>query len=253
MANYHLEVTDISRGKGHSIARRVNYISGKCLRDNYLSETYYRKRHDVVYCEIFQQRDAPPDYYDLQGLCDNIERAERRYDARTGRELKGSLPNELPLEEQIAIVKEFVMDNFIRYGQCAIVAIHAGLNPEHPERNNPHVHIIVSTRTVGPDGFSRKKYREHDNRKYIIIYREQWALAQNRAYERNGFDIRVSHETLKVQGIDRTPLNHLSRRDYQRELKGERTVAGDKRREIEEHNRNRSQKRSRNRSYTRSR
>ena len=232
VANYHLEVTVISRRKGRSLTKAVHYISGKRLRDSYRNETYYRRRDDVLYCRIFQPDNAPPEFQDLQSLCDRIEKAEIRYDARTAREFKGSLPNELPICEQIRIVSGFIEHNFIRQCLCAVAAIHQGKNVEDPSRDNPHVHIIVPTRTVEPDGFSKKKDREHDKRKYIKIWREQWALAQNRAYERNGLDIRVSHESLEAQGeFDREPTIHLSRIDWQREQRGERTPAGDEKRE----------------------
>lgn len=233
MANYYLEAQAISRRKGRSVTRLANYITGRKLHDSYNSKTYYRKRHDVLYCRIFQPANVPSDFYDLQCLCDKIEAAEIRYDARTAREFKGSLPNELPLRQLIHIVCDFVDANFVNQGLCAIAAIHEGRNEADPSRNNPHVHIIVPTRTVGPEGFSKKKDREHDNRKHIVIWREQWALIQNRAYERNGLDKRVSHESLKVQGVcDREPTVRLSRIDWQKEQRGERTSAGDLKRAI---------------------
>ena len=49
-------------------------------------------------------------------------------------------------------------------------------------------------------------------------------------------DIRVSHLNLEVQGIDREPTIHISRIDWQKEKSGERTVAGDKKRDIKERN-----------------
>ena len=256
MANYHLEITVISRGKGRSLTRAVHYISGKRLRDSYRDETYYRRRDDVPYCWIFQPANAPPEFHDLQSLCDRIEQAERRYDARTAREFKGSLPNELPLREQIRIVSGFIERNFVRHGLCAVAAIHEGKNVENPSKDNPHVHIIVPTRAVGPEGFSKKKDRERDKREYIKIWREEWASAHNRAYERNRLDIRVSHENLESQGeLDREPTPHLSRIDWQREQRGERTPAGDRKREIEERNRERAlqRQRGRERSQNRSR
>lgn len=251
MANYYLEAQAISRGKGRSVTKLANYITGQKLHDSYNSKTYYRQRHDVLCFRIFQPADAPPDFYDLQCLCDKIEAAEIRYDARTAREFKGSLPNELPLRQLIHIVCDFVEVNFVNQGLCAIAAIHEGKNEADPSRNNPHVHIIVPTRTVGPEGFSKKKDREHDNRKYIVIWREQWALIQNRAYERNGLDIRVSHESLKVQGVrDREPTIRLSRIDWQKEQCGERTPRGDEKRAIKERNMQRVQQRQQEYCYT---
>ena len=237
MANYHLEIQAISRGKGRSVTKLANYITSEKLYDRYADGTYYHRRRDILYREIFLPDNAPPEFHDLQHLCDAIEAAEVRYDARTAREFKGSLPNELSVRDQIQIVRMYVNKNFVDNRLCAIVAIHEGRNLNDPSKNNPHAHIIVPTRTVGPDGFSRKKDREHDKRQYISIWREQWALVQNAAYERNGLDLRISHESLEVQGIEREPTCHLSRIDWQREQRGERTLAGDKKRAIEARNR----------------
>ena len=241
MANYHLEVSTISRGKGQSVAKRTNYISGQRLRDSYTGKTYYDRRSDVLYFNVFLPRGAPPNFHNLQTLCDEIERAERRYDARTAREFKGSLPNELPPCELILIVREFIEQNFMDRGLCAIAAIHEGRNEADPSGDNPHVHIIVPTRTVGTEGFCNRKYKEHDHRKYINIWREQWAEVQNRAYKRNGLSIRVSHESLAVQGVrSREPTIHLSYADWQREKRGEHTRSGGRKREITERNRERA-------------
>lgn len=251
MANYHLETKIISRGKGHSFARSINYISGIQLHDVYLDVTFYHKRNDVIWSGTFLPIKAPSCFQDLQVLCIAIENAERRYDARTAREFIGSLPNELSPSEQIKIVSEFIDQNFVQQGLCAVAAIHKGENKNDPSKNNPHTHILVSTRTIGPDGFNEKKDREHNKKNYIGVWREQWAEIQNRAYERNGLDIRVSHESLEVQGkcCNREPTIHLSRIDWQKEHRGERTFFGDKKREIQARNEQRSHQRELEREY----
>ncbi|GHU59913.1 hypothetical protein AGMMS49975_28100 [Clostridia bacterium] len=250
MANYHMEFKIISRGQGRSVTKAASYINGEKLRDDYNGETHYNRRQDVIYREIFQPVTAPPNFHDLQKLCEEIDKAENRYDARTAREFKGSLPNELPLDEIVRIIREYVEENFIVRGLCAIAAIHEGKNASDPTKNNPHVHIIVPTRAVGRDGFNKKKDREHNNIKYASIWREQWAEVQNRAYERNRLDIRVNHESLEVQGIrDREPTIHLSRIDWQREKSGERTIAGDKKRDIERRNNERLREKQLEREY----
>lgn len=252
MANPHLEVLTIGRRKGHSLTDTASYIYGKTLHDSYNNRTCKHARDDILFCHIFQPKDAPDNFYDLQCLCDKMEEVEKRRDARMARHFICSLPNELPRHELSRIVKEYVEKNFVACGLCAMAAIHEGKNEKDPSRNNPHAHIIVSTRTVGSQGFSEKKDLEHNREKYIKIWREQWAIAQNRAYERNGLDIRVSLLSLKEQGIhDREPTIHLSRIDWQREIAGERTPAGDRKRAIQkrneerEHQRRREQERSR--------
>ena len=244
MANYHFETKVISRGKGGSVTGAVSYICGRTLRDSYNGRTYYNHRQDVVWEKIFLPDSAPPQFRTLQELCDEIERAEVRWDARTARQFIGSLPNELPPGELVRIVHEFIESNFLPYDLCAIAAIHRGRNRDDSSKNNPHVHIIVPTRAVGEGGFRKRKDRERDKRGYINIWREQWAEVQNRAYKQNGLDIRVSHESLEVQGkYDREPTIHLSRIDWQKEQRGERTAAGDRKRAIRDRNDERAQER----------
>lgn len=237
MANYHLEISVISRGKGRSVTRLANYITGQNLYDSCDGTTYYRHRNDVLYSDVLLPACAPSYFHDLQYLCNMIEDAEKRYDARTAREIKASLPNELSVQENIQIVQKYIDSNFLNHGLCAIAAIHEGRNDTNPEKNNPHVHMIVTTRTVDSNGFSKKKYRMIDRTEYALIWRKAWAEVQNRAYERNGLSVRVSHESLEVQGKhELEPTIHLSRIDWQKEQRGEHTPRGDMKRAIQERN-----------------
>ncbi len=252
MANYHLKIKNISRSKGGSITRRTSCIFGEKLRDNYLGNNCYKTRSDVVFCNVFLPINAPPGYGDLQTLCDEIDKAEKRYDARTAKEFIGSLPNELPPSESVKIVEDFVRTNFIENGLAVVAAIHEGHNDKDKSRNNPHVHILVTTRTFGANGFDRKKARELNQKENVMKWREEWAIAQNRAYERSGLDIRVSHKSLKVQGQKRKPIPHMSVIDWQKEKKGEHTLAGDNRQAIREEN-EQQRKKGREKSRARSR
>lgn len=233
---YHFKTNNISRGTGGSFAYNVSYICGRTIEDNYAHKKYYNKRSDVVFSEVFLPENAPAEYRDVQRLSDEINNAEKRYDARTARVFIVSFPNELSSDEQIKIVEDFVRTNFVDSGFAVVAAIHSGINPKDPSKNNPHAHILVSTRTVDANGFSRIKPRELNKKKYVRIWREQWAHELNRELERNELDVRVSHESFEVQGIDREPTIHLSRIDFQKEKRGERTIAGDKKREIQRRN-----------------
>lgn len=232
MSNFHLEVKNISRLKNGSIARRASYILGEKLRDNFLMQYCYKTRSDVLFSGVFLPRDAPSGFGNVQFLCDEIDKAEKRYDARTAKEFIGSLPNELSKEEIIRIVTDFIGKYFTSQGLAAIAAIHEGRNNEDKSRNNPHAHILVTTRSMDADGFNTKKHREQDRRENIKEWRKGWEVLQNKAYERNGLDIRVSCESLKTQGIDRKPLSYMPVADWQKEKNGQRTPSGDKRRKI---------------------
>lgn len=251
MANFHVEVGVVSRGKGKSITRAVSYVGRTKLYDYYKREHCSYPKKDLLYFKIYLPINAPPQFSNPQILCNEIDKSEKRYDARTARTFICSLPNELPFNELVEIVNEFVQENFISKGLCAIVAIHEGKNTKNPSHNNPHAHIIVTTRTLGKDGFNAKKDREHDKKNYVHLWRENWAKVQNRAYERNRLDIRVSHESLEVQGEhEREPTIHLSQRDWQKEQKGERTAAGDRKRAIKKRNQEKTLKRQREQERT---
>lgn len=250
MSNFHLGVSIINRRK-NSVTRRISYVCGKKLYDKYRQKFFYSNRMDVVYHNIFLPSEAPSDFRDLQTLCNELEQSERRYDACIARAFIGSLPNELSMAELIQITRDFVQTNFVEQGLCAVVAIHKGLNKEDPSKNNPHTHIIVSTRTVDSDGFSKYKYREHNQRKYIHIWRKSWENVQNRAYERKGLDVRVDHRSLASREIEREPMVHLTLMDWYKEQRGTRTIAGDKNRAIKKRNSEREHQKTLERDFDR--
>lgn len=226
MANYRLEIGIVNRIKGRTVTGLASYICGQTLYDNYAQKPCYSRRTDVLYYDIFLPTNAPSDFGNLQRLCDKIEEAETRYDARTARHFIASLPNELSYRDDTKIVQEYITENFRQYGLCAIAAIHSGINKTDPDRNNPHAHIIVSTRTLDSCGFSRKKFREFDRKENMSRWRQTWADIQNRAYERNGFPIRVSHESLEVQGVrDRKPRAYMKQAHYQIEKRRREALA----------------------------
>lgn len=93
-------------------------------------------------------------------------------------------------------------------GICADIAIHDIINVNDPARNNPHVHILLTDRPVSKEGFSLKKNREWNDwngNKLIKSWREQWAIAQNRAYKRKG-----------LYGIEVTAKGYMDREIFDR-------------------------------------
>lgn len=248
---YHMEVSILSRGKGRSLGASLSYISGKKIHDRYSGKTYRHRRFDLVQCRVYLPPSAPNALRDLQCLCDELNKVEKRKDARTGRLFICSLPNELMPGEWARIVNEFIQENFVSQGLCAVAAIHRGKLPSNHPKSNPHVHIIVSTRTVGPEGFNPKKDREHNQRSYIEIWRRAWARVQNRAYERCHVKKRVSHESLRVQGVERKPTRHVSYVDLQRGERQRRIQAKELARELARLERNRELSREKTKTHSR--
>jgi len=222
MAIYSFSIKPVSRLKGESIVKVAAYQSRGILYDEREEIQYdFTHKTDLLYTKIFLPFETPPEFFDRQTMWNAVDKAEKRLDARTGRAAIAALPNELTLEEQIRLVNEFVIEAFINQGICVDIAIHSG--EKGNGINNPHVHILLTDRPIGRDGFCDKKNRDWNRKSYVCLWRELWAKAQNREFERKGLDVRVSYESLEVQQIDREPTKHLGRKVMEMKRRGKET------------------------------
>jgi len=258
MACYHFHAEIISRGHGKSAVAVSAYISGEKLRDIYEGRIHDRSyRQDVVHTEIMLPPKAPDELLDRQTLLNELNRAEKRNDAQMARYIDLALPKELSLSEQVALVREFVQVNFIRYGLCADIGIHqgeldedrkpTGIEPVFERSDNRHAHIMIPLRPLDEYGFCLTKHQTRfmNYPPFLIALRESWANLQNREFERRRLSVRVSHESLAAQGIDREPTKHLGPGAMALELRGIQTERGDIHREIMRRNRIREESRQR--------
>jgi len=258
MACFSFGTDIISRGKGSSITAAVAYISGEKLRDDYTGKTHDRSyRHDVIHKEILLPQSAPREFLDRQTLLSALDASEKRVDSQMARMIKIALPNELSREMHIALTRELITESFIDFDMCADIALHEGLLDEsrkpysieavHERQNNPHAHIILPFRPVGKDGFHRVKtqLRYMNDDKYLVMWRERWAELQNREFERLGLSVRVSHESYAARNIDKEPTRHLGAATMAAELRGIRTLRGERHREVMSRNKERELERDR--------
>jgi len=234
IAIYGFDVRPISRLKGGSVVKTASYILRTDLYDTYNNERYYSYGQDLLYSEILVPENAPPSFQDLQTLLTAMDQAERRYDARTGRLLRLSLPNdaEFSTEERVKLVKGYLQEVFVAQGMCAILAIHEGRNSD-PKKNNPHAHVILTDRPVDSNGFCHNKNRDWNKKCQLRKWRRLWADTQNRAFKEKGLELKVTHESLEVQGSKREPTVPLGRAAMALERKGIQTKYGNKNREIQ--------------------
>lgn len=247
MAIYGFDMRPISRLQGGSVAKTAAYILRANIFDPYLGQThYYSYSKDLLYSEVLVPDYAPREFLDLDTLLAAIEQAEKRYDARTGRVVRLTLPNDKELSdaERIGLARGFIHKAFISQGMCAIMAIHAGRN-EDPTKTNPHAHVLLTDRPVDVNGFCIKKNRDWNKKEQLHRWRALWAETQNREFQEKGLEVRVSHESLEVQGIDRQPTHPLGRAATALERKGIKTEVGNRNREIEAKQREREERHQR--------
>jgi hypothetical protein len=221
-------------GEKLSAVEKASYRAGEQLQDKDIQKTFdYSYRKDVVHKEILLPENAPKEYLNRETLWNAIEESEKRKDARTAREINVALPCELDLQEQIALLREFAIENFVNEGMIADINIH------DDGGGNPHAHIMLTTRYVSEEGFGKKNFAWNDVR-YLLKWRKSWADINNCFFEEKGLDVRIDHRSYKEQGIDREPTIHLGHEAWALEKKGVRTRKGDYNREVERRNRERA-------------
>lgn len=132
MSLFGFDMRPISRLQGGSIVKTASYILRENLHDEYQQKThYYSHIKDLLHSEILLPENAPEEFHDLQTLLAAIDQAEKRYDARTGRSLRLSLPNDVNLStgDRISLARDYIREVFVAQGVCAILAIHERYRP----------------------------------------------------------------------------------------------------------------------------
>jgi hypothetical protein len=215
MAIYHLSVKTFKRSSGQSATAAAAYRSGQEIRDERTGEIHdYRKKEGIESSEIIAPARAPGWATDREQLWNKAEESERRKNAVVAREFEIALPSELTKEQRRELAVKFAKELVERHGFAADICIHKP-SREGDQRNH-HAHILVTTRRIGPEGFTEKT-RELDERinrgpKEFEHWRERFAKLTNEALEKHRHQERVDHRTLKAQGIERAPTQHLGPR-----------------------------------------
>ncbi|KKE78659.1 hypothetical protein DTX80_17730 [Bacilli bacterium] len=243
MAIYHFSMKNISRGKGQSATASAAYRSG----DKLYSERYGKYNHYLREVKpdsfILKPKHAPDWTLDREKLWNEVERIEKRKDARLSKEVVVALPKELSHDTQKELIKEFCQDNFVNAGMVADISIH------RDNENNPHAHVMLTIRPFNENGEWSKtktitKYLFDEegnhiltpkgNRKNIktdmidsstetlIRLRKEWADITNKYLKMNGINQTVSEKSYEDLGVKKIPTIHEGYKAIQMGDKSER-------------------------------
>lgn len=254
MALYSFQAKQCSRGKGQSCVNSASYISGQKLYCEYLGQSFdYTKKSGIEYTEIMLPENAPPEYSDRQTLWNAVENVEKNRKAQLAYTFIIALQNELTLEENIALAREFVATNFVARGMIADLAVHEP-DPGKDGIPNPHFHVMCPIRPLNDDGtWGQKQRREYlldengermrkPSGEYVFNavpttdwgspetlneWRRNWADMVNDIFVRKGLDCRIDHRSYEELGINQIPTIHEGPSVRAMEKKGIRTGKGD--------------------------
>ena len=147
MAIYHLEAKMVSRGAGRSAVAASAYLSCSRMLNEYDGVQHdYTRKQGLVWQAVFLPPMAPLEWQDREKLWNAVEETEKTKDSRLAREFVAALPIELSREQQTALLKDFVREQFVAEGMCADVAIHDS------DGHNPHAHILLTVRPLTEAG-----------------------------------------------------------------------------------------------------
>ncbi len=234
MATFHLSTRAQSRNLyGH----KVNSLS----HFQYITRSgrYTNKDEDLAYSESGNI----PNCLELELNIKNYWKAANDYgrtNSRAYRDVVIALQEEFSLDENIALVHDFMHHFGIDENQTYSLAIHDHQSKLAPEHRNIHCHLMFNERIVNQervfehaeDIFRRanspvsgglKVDPYFNTREFVIDAREYWEKINNDMFIKKGLHARISCKTLKLQKAeleaegryeeakyyDRTPMNHM--------------------------------------------
>ena len=111
-----------------------------------------------------------------------MEEVETAKDSRLAREFIVALPIELSREEQIELLQEFIIEQFVSDGMCADAAIH------DTDGHNPHAHILLTVRPLD----EQCKWQYNTEKEYLCMRNgkekgftaAEFRTAQNEGWEK---------------------------------------------------------------------
>ena len=234
MSAYHFHVTQIKRSKGQSAVACAAYRSGEKLFSDYYGEVSdYTRKRGIIHTDILMPAHAPPEYSDRQTLWNAVEKAEPHPKARLAYSFDIALQNEFSTKENIALARQFLLEEFVNRGMICDFAVH------WPDRKdgiqNPHFHVLCPMRPLDENGQWGAKQRreyvldEHGERlrdesgEYVFNavsttdwgsletlehWRKAWCDLCNTKFAEKGLDERIDHRSYERQGVELLPTVH---------------------------------------------
>ncbi len=229
----HFSVSVVARGSGRSAVLSAAYRH--CAKMDYEREARtidYRAKQGLLHEEFVIPADSPEWLRSMiadrsvasasEAFWNKVEDFEKRADAQLAKDVTIALPIELTVEQNIALVRDFVERHVTAKGMVADWVY-------HDAPGNPHVHLMTTLRPLTADGFGAKKIGvlgpdgsplRNDAGKIVYdlwagslhdfsAFRDGWFACQNRHLALAGLDIRIDGRSFEKQGIELTPTIHL--------------------------------------------
>lgn len=219
--------------KGRTACGSSAYRSCDRIIDNTGHVHDYRHKGGYVTGGIELPAGAPEELRNRQTLWSRHEEKDVRKDAELFREITVALPNELDYEASASVIRQLAKPLTDR-GMCVQWDIH---DTTKEGQRNLHAHLMVTMRTLQPDGTFGNKNRSwnryNGGLNVADLLRPEAARLMNEELARIGSSERVEHESFADRGIDKIPTKHMGVEATAMERKGIKTNKGRRNRYIE--------------------
>ncbi|WP_105275760.1 MobQ family relaxase [Escherichia sp. MOD1-EC7003] len=197
MAIFHLDFKIVKRSEGMTSVAKAAYHARTRITDDRIGETYdFSHRTDLHGHIILAPVSAPSHIIESSSaLWNEVERVERQNNGQTARYFDVAIPVELSNDDKKKLVAEYCQKNFVDKGMIADIAFH------DLDSKNPHAHVMLTLKTIGPEGFG-KKDRSWNDKKMVVQWRESWAAMSNSYLEAADSEERIDHRSLRTQCAD---------------------------------------------------
>ncbi|HHA1192424.1 TPA: MobQ family relaxase [Enterobacter kobei] len=194
MAIFHLDFKIVKRSEGKSSVAKAAYHARTRITDERTGDTYDYSRRTDLYGHFILAPANAPEYIvkDSTALWNEVERVERQQNGQTARYFDVAIPAELNNDDKKKLVLEYCQKNFVDKGMIADIAFH------DLDSDNPHAHVMLTLKTISPDGFGKKE-RSWNDRKMSVLWRESWASMANSYLAAVGSPERIDHRSLQAQ------------------------------------------------------
>ncbi|ESL21005.1 MobA/MobL family protein [Escherichia coli] len=194
MAIFHLDFKIVKRSEGKSSVAKAAYHARCRITDERTGDTYdYSRRTDLYGHFILAPVNTPEHIVkDSTALWNEVERVERQNNGQTARYFDVAIPTELNNDDKKKLVLEYCQKNFVEKGMIADIAFH------DLDSDNPHAHVMLTLKTIGPEGFGKKE-RSWNDRKLSVLWRESWSSMANSYLAAAGSSERIDHRSLQAQ------------------------------------------------------
>ena len=229
MAIAHFSASFITTGRSPVAAAAYRHRTE--MTDQTVAETWsFTRETDLVHAEISVPPDAPAWLKDIvsgetvakasERLWNEVAAQEKRRNGQYAREFVIALPVELTRDQNIALVRAFIEDEFAAKGMIADWVY-------HDKPGNPHIHVMHTLRLIGGQAFGAKRIplrdesgevRRHNGiplyrpligtREDFKALRLAWGTTASRYLALAGHDAIVETRSFATLGLQLPPSSH---------------------------------------------